>query len=66
MAAISSAATLPLVVVVCALCEAGPGVQAVPGSTQYEARSLADQDKENLLTSEAVAQFLDRVWPRWE
>ena len=37
----------------------------MPGSTQYEARSLADQDKENLLTSEAVAQFLDRVWPRW-
>ena len=41
-----------------------PCVQAVPGSTQYEARSLAEQEKENLLTSEAVAQFLDRVWPR--
>ncbi|KAL0054665.1 hypothetical protein WJX82_000717 [Trebouxia sp. C0006] len=38
--------------------------RAVPGSTQYEARSLAEQEKENLLTSEAVAQFLDRVWPR--
>ncbi len=39
-------------------------MQAVSGSTQYEARSLAEQEKENLLTSEAVAQFLDRVWPR--
>ena len=41
-------------------------VQAVPGSSQYEARALAEQDKENLLASEAVAQFLDRVWPRYE
>jgi len=44
--------------------DAEPCLQAVPGSTQYEARSLAEQEKENLLTSEAVAQFLDRVWPR--
>ncbi len=44
--------------------DAEPCLQAVPGSTQYEARSLAEQEKENLLTSEAVTQFLDRVWPR--
>jgi len=25
---------------------------------------LVEQDKENLCTSEAVAQFLERVWPR--
>lgn len=41
-------------------------MQAVPGSTQYEARSLAEQEKENLLTSEAVALFLDKAWPRYQ
>lgn len=40
-------------------------LQAVPGSTQYEPRSLTEQEKENLLNSEGVALFLARVWPRF-
>ena len=48
----------------CCGCTVDCGLQAVPGCTQYEPRSLTEHDKENLLTSEGVALFLERVWPR--
>lgn len=49
----------------CCGCTMDSVVQAVPGSTQYEPRSLTEQEKESLLNSEAVALFLEKVWPRF-
>ena len=58
-------AAVPLSAMGCCYgCTVECALQAVPGSTQYEPRSLTEHDKENLLTSEAVAVFLERVWPR--
>lgn len=65
-AAVAENLVLPLVFmhrIALATC-AVANLQAVPGSTQYEPLQLPEKELSVLLESEALALFLERVWPR--